>query len=160
MGSTNKHVTPVKTVCSGVSGQGANSPRVDDDFLNETGTKKSNEVCSVYDSYLVQATADCTLNKTFDFLHMIDPSNRLKQCMLGIDEAGRGPVLGPMVYACAIAPVERLNDLKEIGLADSKVLNERQREGLLAEMFQKTDWIVGAVHVISPVFITEKMLDR
>ncbi|KAF7256893.1 hypothetical protein EG68_06280 [Paragonimus skrjabini miyazakii] len=160
MENTNKHVTPVKTVCSGVTGLDANSPPVDDDSLNERGIKKSNQVCSVYDSYLAQAAADCTLNKAFDFLHLLNPSNRLKQCMLGIDEAGRGPVLGPMVYACAIAPVERLNDLKKIGLADSKVLNERQREDLLAEMLQKTDWIVGAVHVISPVFITEKMLDR
>ncbi|KAF8561634.1 hypothetical protein P879_07561 [Paragonimus westermani] len=160
MESTNKHVTLVTTVHSGVTGQDGNLPPVDDDFSDETETKNSSRVHSVYDSYLAEAAADCTLNKTFDFLHMLNPSNRLKQCMLGIDEAGRGPVLGPMVYACAIAPIERLNDLKEIGLADSKVLNEQQRENLLTEMLQKTDWIVGAVHVISPVFITEKMLDR
>lgn len=36
-------------------------------------------------------------------------------CMLGIDEAGRGPVLGPMVYGICYSPVSRLPDIKSIG---------------------------------------------
>ncbi|TGZ71421.1 hypothetical protein CRM22_002648 [Opisthorchis felineus] len=80
--------------------------------------------------------------------------------MLGIDEAGRGPVLGPMVYACALSPISKSDDLRVLGLADSKTLTEHQRESLLARMLQHTDWLVGAVRVISPWFITEKMLGR
>ena len=44
----------------------------------------------------------------------------------GVDEAGRGPLAGPVVAAAVI-----LDDLKPIpGLADSKTLSARQRERL------------------------------
>lgn len=44
----------------------------------------------------------------------------------GVDEAGRGPLAGPVIAAAVI-----LNPEKPIkGLADSKILNEKQREGL------------------------------
>ncbi|KER29492.1 hypothetical protein T265_03871 [Opisthorchis viverrini] len=93
-------------------------------------------------------------------MNQLQPQCCTEPYMLGIDEAGRGPVLGPMVYACALSPISKSDDLKVLGLADSKTLTEHQRESLLARMLQHTDWLVGAVRVISPRFITEKMLGR
>ena len=51
----------------------------------------------------------------------------------GVDEAGRGPLAGPVVAAAVI-----LDELKPIkGLADSKVLSERRREALFDEIRAK-----------------------
>ncbi len=53
--------------------------------------------------------------------------------MAGVDEAGRGPLAGPVVAAAVI-----LNDLHPIsGLADSKVLSPRKRERLSDEIRAK-----------------------
>lgn len=51
----------------------------------------------------------------------------------GVDEAGRGPLAGPVVAAAVI-----LDDLKPIkGLRDSKVLSGRRREALFDEIRAK-----------------------
>ena len=51
----------------------------------------------------------------------------------GVDEAGRGPLAGPVVAAAVI-----LDDLQPIaGLGDSKVLSERKRERLFDEIRAK-----------------------
>ncbi|THH06425.1 hypothetical protein EW145_g4096 [Phellinidium pouzarii] len=51
--------------------------------------------------------------------------------MLGVDEAGRGPVLGPMVYGVAYCPVAFTERLDELGFADSKTLSHDSRASLL-----------------------------
>lgn len=53
--------------------------------------------------------------------------------MAGVDEAGRGPLAGPVVAAAVI-----LDDTKRIrGLADSKVLTPLQRERLYDQICEK-----------------------
>jgi len=49
---------------------------------------------------------------------------------LGIDEAGRGPVLGDMVYACAYCPLDIHQQIRERGFDDSKKLTPKERENL------------------------------
>jgi ribonuclease H2 subunit A len=57
--------------------------------------------------------------------------------ILGIDEAGRGPVLGPMVYACCYWSKEKEKEiLSEYKFADSKTLKEEIREKLYNKMCQ------------------------
>lgn len=48
----------------------------------------------------------------------------------GVDEAGRGPLAGPVVAACCILPLDCMID----GINDSKKLSEAKREKLYCEI--------------------------
>jgi ribonuclease HII len=48
----------------------------------------------------------------------------------GVDEAGRGPVIGPLVIAGVLAGGEELESLTAMGVKDSKMLSTEEREGL------------------------------
>ena len=85
---------------------------------------------------------------------------------VGIDEAGRGPVLGPMVYGCAFWPADpngNINHSKEMkqrfGFADSKQLTEVQREKIykLMKEAQYTD-IGFFADVLSAQMLSRTML--
>ena len=52
----------------------------------------------------------------------------------GVDEAGRGCALGPLVVAGASFPEDRIQELVDIGVKDSKKLTPRRREGLKPEI--------------------------
>ncbi|MEM1545223.1 MAG: ribonuclease HII [Candidatus Methanomethylicia archaeon] len=45
----------------------------------------------------------------------------------GVDDAGRGPVIGPLIIAGVLIEEEKLGKLTEIGVKDSKKLTSRQR---------------------------------
>lgn len=54
--------------------------------------------------------------------------------VLGIDEAGRGPVLGPLVMVGFLIDEERIKTLREIGVKDSKLLTPHKREELIGQL--------------------------
>ncbi|XP_075062755.1 ribonuclease H2 subunit A [Mixophyes fleayi] len=83
-----------------------------------------------------------------------------EDCCLGIDEAGRGPVLGPMVYGICYCPVSRKKDLEGLKVADSKTLIEAERERLFELLNSKSDFIGWALHILSPNIISTSMQQR
>jgi ribonuclease HII len=52
----------------------------------------------------------------------------------GVDDAGRGAVIGPLVIAGVVLEVQDLPRLKEIGAKDSKLLSPHRREILSVEI--------------------------
>ncbi|KAI5648422.1 hypothetical protein M9H77_34427 [Catharanthus roseus] len=82
-----------------------------------------------------------------------------KPCIMGIDEAGRGPVLGPMVYGCLYCARSYEKTLSTLNFADSKTLKEEKREELFENL--KADKSIGwAVDVIDPRELSAKMLKK
>eukprot|EP00158_Paraphelidium_tribonemae_P002415 Partr_v1_DN25345_c0_g1_i6_m21664 putative Endonuclease that specifically degrades the RNA of RNA- DNA hybrids (By similarity) len=79
---------------------------------------------------------------------------------LGVDEAGRGPVLGPMVYGIAFCPVGRQMELRERGMDDSKKLTHETRQMLFDKGSEFNDWFGWSVHALSPQDISSVMLRR
>jgi ribonuclease HII len=69
--------------------------------------------------------------------------------ILGMDEAGRGPVIGPMVMAAVMMDEDKLPELKKYPIKDSKLLSPKQREELyniIAEM----PFLKYEIKVLSP----------
>lgn len=74
------------------------------------------------------------------------PNNDL---VMGIDEAGRGPLCGPLVVAACVLPINYENDL----INDSKKLSEKKRESLFEVI--KKDALFHDVIIVSPKEIDE-----
>lgn len=84
---------------------------------------------------------------------MFDYENKYKNLgynfIAGMDEAGRGPLAGPVACAAVIMP---LDDIIE-GVNDSKKLTEKKREGLF-------DKIIEKAIAFKVVFVDEKTIDE
>jgi ribonuclease HII len=59
--------------------------------------------------------------------------------ILGIDEAGRGPVIGPLVLAGVMIDEKKEVELRSLGVKDSKLLSPRQREILFEKIIAIVD---------------------
>ncbi len=84
---------------------------------------------------------------------MFDYENEYKKFGLvaGIDEAGRGPLAGPVVCACVIMPLEEDKIIE--GINDSKKLSAKKREFLYEKI--KENAISYSIYVID-----EKKIDE
>ncbi|MFQ5474607.1 MAG: ribonuclease HII [Candidatus Nanoarchaeia archaeon] len=64
--------------------------------------------------------------------------------LVGCDEAGRGPVIGPMVMCGVLIDEKDEQSLKKMGVKDSKLLSEKQRE----DLFEKVKEAVKAYEIV------------
>ncbi|CAF2409409.1 unnamed protein product [Rotaria sp. Silwood2] len=83
-----------------------------------------------------------------------------KSFFLGIDEAGRGPVLGPMVYSAFFCDEDHLSILNDLGCADSKQLTEEIRSSIFAKYEEHKNYLGFILKVLSPHMISTCMLRR
>lgn len=82
--------------------------------------------------------------------------------LVGIDEAGRGPVLGPLVVGICTVPDDAQPLLISMGVKDSKDLSPKQRhriESWFLEQCNKEGWF-GATVVIQPERIDRALQDQ
>ena len=59
--------------------------------------------------------------------------------IIGVDEAGRGPLVGSVIAAAVAFPENFYLE----GLTDSKKLTEKKRESFYSQIVQKCNWSVG-----------------
>ena len=87
------------------------------------------------------------VNKTSDEYEALHwPKGEL---VMGIDEAGRGPLCGPLVVASCVLPLNYHSDL----IFDSKKLSEKKREMAFKQI--KEDAIYYEIKIVSPKEIDE-----
>lgn len=64
---------------------------------------------------------------------MLDYEKKYQNLVIaGIDEAGRGPLAGPVVCACVVMPLEKEKMIEQVN--DSKQLSSKKREKLYDEI--------------------------
>ena len=81
--------------------------------------------------------------------------------ILGIDEAGRGPVLGPMVYACAYWKKEYDDEIKaKFKFNYSKALKPQEREKMFNQIKSHPNIIRYELIILPPELISSDMLRR
>ncbi len=76
---------------------------------------------------------------------------------LGIDDAGRGPVVGPMILAGCLIDDETAKEFKKLGITDSKNLTQKRREILAEKIREKAETF--EIIIVSAPEIDQKNYD-
>ena len=66
-----------------------------------------------------------------------DKEIKKSELILGIDDAGRGPVIGPMALAGCLIIKDMEEELRMLGVRDSKLLTPKKREWLAKKIKEK-----------------------
>ena len=82
-------------------------------------------------------------------MHFYEEKYSQYRCICGIDEAGRGPLAGPVVAGAVILPA----DCEILYLNDSKKLSAARREELYDEIMEKA--VATGIGMASPARIDE-----
>lgn len=109
---------------------------------------------------LGEALEQCDGKKSYFLTSVVPEMCKQQDCILGIDEAGRGPTLGPMVYSALYCVENKENKLSTAGCADSKSLSEANREEIFSKICSFNDYVGWEVEVISPKVISNSMLRK
>ncbi len=75
----------------------------------------------------------------------------------GVDDAGRGAAIGPLVIAGVLVKEESLEDLAALGVRDSKLLTAHRREALAISIRQLAE--ACAIEELSPKRIDDVVLN-
>jgi len=102
------------------------SEELNEETLSELKMDERKGVQALLKSYENQRRKERLLEEKFIKMTAYERNAYTNGCnfVAGIDEAGRGPLAGPVVAAAVILP----HDFKLLGLNDSKQLNEKTRE--------------------------------
>ncbi|RKQ37467.1 ribonuclease HII [Oceanobacillus halophilus] len=108
---------------------------INDEMMNELKHDERKGVQQLIKSYERQQQKEHILEMKFKEMCQYEQRafDNGKQFIAGIDEAGRGPLAGPVVAAAVILP----SDFKLLGLNDSKQLNEERRENYFSIIKEK-----------------------
>jgi ribonuclease HII len=76
----------------------------------------------------------------------------------GVDEAGRGSIIGPLVVAGVSVRKSRLAELRRMGVRDSKTLTPKSRERLFDDIVRLVDDV--CIRKVEPGEVDESVMNR
>ncbi|XP_066156546.1 ribonuclease H2 subunit A [Euwallacea fornicatus] len=131
--------------------------------MSEFAKSKNMELLTTEITNLLTLESFISERDNFQNVFYMSPIPKLCQeypCILGIDEAGRGPVLGPMVYGAAFIPINEQMVLEQLECADSKALTEEKRDQIFEKICETSNKMGWTVELIAPNSICNSMLSR